>query len=254
MLRRPAIIAVTFLGLCLLTGCTPEDAFAPPPAIPSQTVSLRDLVTPTASDGGRAEVAESAISSYEDRFGWSYDWAVGIENTSATDLLLSVAFDDHVADAAGKAESRNWTLYTILPGQTMYHGNQTGSNSTEPVTIAPVVTEASWIPMASLAAQNVEAGFDLTKWELGREGGEYVAHVSLRSRGTETQSLDVMVLFRNTRGELLGAMDGTTRGITDPGDYDIEETFRGSWWLPAADLSASAVTVRSTCCPVVYPA
>ena len=255
MPRRHAAITTTILGLCLLTGCAPEDEVAPPASpTPSETVSLGSLVTPTASDGGRAEVAESAISSYEDRFGWSYDWAVGIENTSATDLLLSVEFDDHVADADGEDESRNWTLYTIPPGQTMYHGNQTGSNATEPVTITPVITEARWIPMASLAAQNVGAGFELTAWDLDREGSEYVARVSLTSLGTESQALSVMVLFRDAKGELLGAMDAPPDPFTDPGDYDLEETFRESWWLHAADLSASTVTVKSTCCPVVYPA
>jgi len=242
--RSAAALATAVLGVGLLAGCTSTSA---PDGTPSSGMSQpASPVRDTATDGGGAEIVESAVTPLKD----AYIWAVGVKNTSASDLLLVVRFDGHLGDEVGANASR--ALYTILPGQTMYAGARTATDLV-PARISPAVTETRWVPMTVLAESDMDAGVNLIEGGLEHGSESYIARVSFSTRGVGVppQTVDLLVLFRDAKGALLGAMATGATTTAALGASGIRSTFAFSAWPPGADESTSAATISVSCCAVI---
>lgn len=251
------ILGVLLLCVTLTTACTsepPPGNGSPPSPSASDAVPLTEQTTSTASDGGHVEFAESAVTAFEDEHGRdAYTWAVGVTNTSATDLLVYALYDRALIDRDGVTHSYPETaVYTVLPGQTMYQGDVTSTDFV-PTGIAPVLTSATWVRMAALAEQGVDAGLELTDGALQRDGDTFVARVSFTSRGigVAEQLVDVLVVFRDTAGKLLGALVAGETKTFAAGPHDAEASFARDRWLPEADPATSVATINVSCCEAV---
>lgn len=254
MLRRTAMAALVCLAL--LAGCTPgEGADGDPPSpAPSDPVPLSQLMTPTAADGGRIEIVESAITPFKDEIGRdTFAWAMGVKNTSTTDLLVSSLIDRVFTYSGDKAEDfATEKVYSILPGQTVYQGNNT-SGGAAPAKMTPVVKEARWIPLAALDTRGKAVGVEPVGGELVLDGEKLTARASFTSNQANVGPLVVylQVVFRDSKGRLLGGMWSTSPfQPTGPGPHEVTATFKASDWLPGADESTSTATVYAGCCSI----
>lgn len=252
MPRRMTATALICLGL--LAGCSET----PPTGVDDAPVSsvpepLSAQTTDAASDGGQLEFTESAVTAFKDDHGRdAYTWAVGVRNTSTSNLLVYALYDRTLIDTEGESHSYPETqVYTVLPGQTMYQGNITSTDFV-PAEIAPTVTSAAWVPMAALAEQGADAGVELSEGTLGHGTDKLIARVSFVSRGigVRDQMVGVLVLFRDAEAELLGAVLVGETMTSAPGAVDLERSFETSHWLPKADESTSTATISVSCCGI----
>ncbi|GIG67198.1 hypothetical protein [Phytomonospora endophytica] len=234
-----AALAAVIIGVGLLAGCT---SASQPDDPPSPTVSNSAPVTDTAGDGGRAEIVESAVTALKD----AYIWAVGVKNTSASDLLVVVRL------SGGEETNVNGVLHTILPGQTMYTGARVKADAA-PATISPSVTETRWVPMETLARNDMDAGVELIEGGLEHGSDSYIARVSFSTRGVgvPAQTVELLILFRDAEGVLLGGMATGSTGVAAAGASAIRSTFDFAEWPAGADEAASTVTISVSCCAVI---
>lgn len=247
-IARP--LAAVLLCTGLLAACAPAEKADDNPApvtSASRPMSLSQLETATASDGGRAEFVESSITPFKDRIGRdTYAWGVSVKNTSTTDVLVYLGYDMIHTDAAGKeTKGDSWDVNYLLPGQTVYQGNNT-SGGVAPTKMTPSAREVRWIPLSALTAQGKSVGVELVNGGFERHAGEITARATFTSGTVDMPppAVYLEVVFRDSEGKLLGGM-WSSRYVspTGPGPHEITASFDETDWLPGADESKSAVTV-----------
>lgn len=255
MSRRRGLWAATALCLSVLTACSGTAEPEPTPSQPTSSTPPPPMVTtPVASDGGSAQIAETGLTVAPDTDGTGaeYWWAVAIKNTSATDLLVTVDFDRGDIDAGGQKHGQPNKLHTILPGQTIYTGRR-ASSSTVPVKLDPTIVASRWYPMSELTGRGFNAGLELTEGAFVSETGTYVraAYIS-RHVGVPDQVVDILVVLRDGKGLLRGALRVNAHGSALPaGPHVMEDSFDADDWPPGADRAKSQITISSTCCAII---
>lgn len=254
-MSRLARVTAFLLGASLfLAGCTGEDPDTPPASTAPSTSDVLSAPTATASaaDGGVAEVGESTFTVVDPAHNGGVDvaWAGEIANTSTTDLLVYVNLQLTFTGKDGENHVEPWEgFFDVLPGSTTIKGRVMTLDFV-PEALDVAVADEKWYPVADLAARgkSVGASVSTAKIEVDDDEVTVEAAVDAAYTGVVSGTYQLLLVFRDAKGKLLGAAEaGDVPGL-GAGSVTVEGSIPRRWWPDGADPGESGAALVKTCC------
>jgi len=249
--RNTALLLAASL---FLVGCTGKDPSDPPASTaPSTSDAPAPLAaTATASDGGVAELGEKAFTVVDPAHNGGVDvaWAGEIANTSATDLLVYLNLQLTFTGKDGEEHVEPWEgFFDVLPGSATLKGRVVTLDFV-PEALDVAVADQKWYPVADLAARGMSVGASVStsKIEIADDEVTVEAAVDTAYTGVNSGTFQLLLVFRDAEGKLLGAAEaGDVSGLT-AGSRTAEGSIPRRWWPDGADPDESGAALVKTCC------
>ncbi|MEV0649460.1 hypothetical protein AB0I28_29805 [Phytomonospora sp. NPDC050363] len=248
---RAAGVLLALSPLLFASACGGRPSLPPDPEPPATTLTEPLRALGSASDGGAAQLAETAFTVVDPSHNGGVDvaWAGEVANTSATDLLVYVNLELTWTDGDGSTHVEPWEgFFDVLPGATAVKGRVMTLDFV-PTALDVTIADQRWRPVADLTARSITVGAEVTSSRVEKGADEVGVEAEVvSSYSADSGNAQLLLVFRDAGGKLLGAAEAEdVTGLT-AGAHTVDGDIPLRWWPDKADAAESGAALVRVCC------